>query len=243
VRWNLLYAAELAADPDYGCSSDEAAEWVKLAGKIYIPHSGGLIEQYDGFFKKEDVLVTEFDENQMPVWPEGVDITKLSNYQLVKQADVIMLLHLLDGEFTPEQMKENYIFYENRTMHKSSLSPSMYALMGARTGQYGKAYANFMRTVMTDIADNQGNTAHGIHAAAAGGAWCAMFYGFCGISADNDGRLNINPWLPDKWYSINVNFKYRGRSLRLICSTENAKLERLSGDVLTAVINGKVVEV
>jgi len=221
VKWNMLYAAELSDD------TEEAKIWIKMAEKIFIPRSGGLIEQYDGFFKKKDVLVTEFDENHMPLWPEGVDITKLSNYQLVKQADVIMLMHLLDGEFTPEEMQKNYIYYENRTMHKSSLSPSMYALLGVRTGQYGKAYTNFMRTVMTDIADNQGNTAHGIHAAAAGGAWCAMFYGFLGVKVDKNGELTVNPWLPEKWKKITMNFYFRGERMRLTCTKDGFELENL----------------
>jgi len=245
ARWNLRYAAELAAE--YGAGSGvtdkEANIWVDVADKICVPRSGGLIEQYDGFFKKQDVLITEFDANQMPLWPEGVDITKLGKYQIVKQADVVMLMHLLGEEFTPEEMKENYIYYENRTMHKSSLGPSMYALMGARTGQHGKAYANFMRTVLTDIADNQGNTAHGIHAAAAGGAWCAVFYGFCGIGVDAAGNLVIDPWLPEKWNGITMNFHFLGRRLRLTVTHGEVKLERLSGpEGLTATVNGGAVE-
>jgi kojibiose phosphorylase len=225
VRWNLRYAAELAAK--HGVSPEEAAGWTAMAEKILVPRSGGLIEQYDGFFDKIDVSITEFDANQMPLWPDGVDITKLSNYRLVKQADVIMLTHLLREEFTPEEMKENYIYYENRTMHKSSLSPSMYALMGTRTNQHGKAYTNFMRTVLTDIADNQGNTAHGIHAAAAGGAWCAMFYGFCGVRVDAGGSLTVNPWLPEKWNNITMNFYFKGERMRLTCTRGGAKLEKI----------------
>jgi kojibiose phosphorylase len=242
AQWNIRYAAECARQLGIDC--DETEAWEDIAEKIYIPISenGRIIEQFEGYFGLEDKLIEAFDENNMPLWPEGVDITALNNYTLVKQADVIMLLHLLNEQFDLETMRENYIYYENRTMHKSSLGPSIYALMGVKTGQHAKAYDNFHRTVMTDIADNQGNSSEGIHAAAAGGSWLAVFYGFCGAGVSADGGLSIDPWLPRQWQSIKLNFFFKSRHLRLAVTADGAHIERLSGpDGLKVIVSGKEI--
>ena len=230
AQWNLRYAAQIAAGTTI--SEKEIDFWREVADKIHIPKAAcadGLIEQFEGYFELEDVLVTDFDENQMPLWPKNVDTANLGLYTLIKQADVVMLLHLLGEQFSPETMRENYIYYEKRTAHKSSLGSSTYALMGAKTGQHGKAYTNFYRSVISDLANIHGNTAEGLHAASAGGAWCAAFYGFCGVGFSPSGQLSIDPWLPDKWQSIKLNFNFLGRRLALFVTQDDVVLSRISG--------------
>lgn len=248
AQWNIRYALQCAhtlgnANPE---TVSEMASWEETAQKIYIPRSddGMLIEQFDGYFKLEDRVIEAFDDKSMPIWPPDVDIAALNQYTLLKQADVVMLMHLLGELFTLETMKENYSYYEKRTMHKSSLGPSTYALMGAKTGQHDKAYANFSRTVMVDLADNQGNAVHGLHAAGAGGAWCTVFYGFCGAGFNSQGYMCIDPWLPERFQSIRMHFYLQGRFLRLTVTQGGAKVERLEGEAgLKLYISGKEVVV
>jgi trehalose/maltose hydrolase-like predicted phosphorylase len=57
------------------------------------------------------------------------------------------------------------------------------------------------------------------------------------------GRLTIDPWLPEHWSAIRMNFLFQGRLLRLTATREGTRVERLSGDELLLVLAGKEVAV
>jgi kojibiose phosphorylase len=126
-----------------------------------------------------------------------------------------MLMLVLPEEFSQEEMKANYEYYERRTMHKSSLSPSMYSIMGLKVGDTHNAYKYFMKTLLVDLEDNQGNTNNGFHAASAGGAWQCVVNGFGGMTLESDGFLNFSPWLPENWKTLTFNIVYRGSKIKV----------------------------
>lgn len=117
----------------------------------------------------EEVLIEEYDENDWPIRPKKLNEMSKSQTQIIKQADVVMLLYLMGEEFDEETIRENYIYYEKRTLHGSSLSPSIYAIMGLRTGDTSKAYRYLRRSAFINLLDLQKNTREGIHAANTGG--------------------------------------------------------------------------
>jgi kojibiose phosphorylase len=184
--------------------------WKTIEEKMYIPTSkdGKLIEQFEGYFNMSDIEITEFDENDMPVWPDFKGL-KYTETQLIKQPDVIQLMIMLGAEFRDDLKKENYEYYEKRTMHKSSLSPSVYSIMGLSVGDTTNAYKYFMKTISTDLKDNQGNTDFGIHSASTGGSWQTAIMGFGGLSVDKEEVLNIKPWIPEHWNEMNFNINWR----------------------------------
>ena len=198
--------------------------WEIIAEKVYIPKSedGMIIEQFEGYFDLADIEITEYDENEMPVWPDFKG-NKLGETQLVKQADVVQLMIMLPEEFSEEVKKANYEYYEKRTMHKSSLSPSMYSILGLAVGDRHNAYKYFMKTIYTDLEDNQGNTDFGLHAAATGGSWQSAIMGFVGLAVNKDGLLNINPWLPEEWTGLSFNINWNGS--RVAISVMQDKIE------------------
>ena len=157
----------------------EITSWEKKADKIYIPRDpqSKIIEQFEGYFNLDEYEITKYDQNGMPEWPDRVDTTNLNKSTLLKQPDLLMLMYLIPEEFTFEEIKENYDFYEKRTMHRSSLSSSIHSLLGISVHEYDHAYDYFRKTLFTDLSDNQGNTVLGIHAASAGGAWLDCSYG------------------------------------------------------------------
>lgn len=212
-------------------TNEEIEKWKKVKEKIYIPYekSKKLIEQFEGYFDKKDYVIDKFDENNMPIWPEGVDITKLGDTQLIKQADVVMLMLLLGEEFDEETKRINYEYYGKRTMHKSSLSPSMYAIMGLKVGDHKNAYQSFMRSANVDLVDNQGNTKEGFHAASAGGTWQVAVFGFGGMEIDKEEILNINPWLPEKWDKLSYKVFWKGNLIEVIVTKEDVSLKKLRG--------------
>ncbi|HOB16748.1 MAG TPA: glycosyl hydrolase family 65 protein [Defluviitoga sp.] len=253
AKWNLSKAFEISKllkekDPikyerlcvDLGLSEKDFIRWNNISDKIYIPRYNGtkLIEQFEGYFNLKDYIITEWDKNRMPVWPKGVELDKLNKTQLVKQADVVMLLLLLEDEFDDETKKINYEYYEKRTMHKSSLSPSMYSIMGLKVGDTHNAYEYFIKTVMTDLEDNQGNSEYGLHAASTGGSWQCVVFGFGGLSVDEEGVLNFKPWLPEQWEELSFKVTWRGAKLKvdilrdkiIFLSDQNLKIKVFSED-------------
>jgi kojibiose phosphorylase len=185
--------------------------------RIIYDEKSGIYEEFDGYFRLKDITVTEFDGNGMPVIRnESEEVLRspdlerwVADTQLIKQADVVMLQYLLNEDFDSESKCRNFTYYEERTTHKSSLSPSIYAAMGVEVGETERAYRNFMRTAQVDLVDSQGTTDQGIHAAAMGGTWQAAINGFAGMRV-RDGKLSFDPHLPDQWQSMKFKIKWHG---------------------------------
>ncbi|MFL0267458.1 glycoside hydrolase family 65 protein [Candidatus Clostridium radicumherbarum] len=215
-----------------GLNNKDLEAWENIQNKMYIPRSkdGMLIEQFEGYFNLKHYPITEHDENGMPIWPDDVRLDRLGETQLIKQADVIMLMLMLREEFDEDTRRENYRYYEKRTMHKSSLSPSMYSIMGLSVGDTQNAYRYFMKAIMTDLDDNQGNSELGLHAANTGGAWQSAVFGFGGLSVDKDQKLNLNPWLPKEWKGISFNINWRGSILTISVREKEIELSS-TGDI------------
>lgn len=207
---------------DWGIAAQACARWTAAADELLNPFdlpAEGIVEQFKGYFSLPDWPITSWDSNGMPEWPGGLDLAALGNTRLLKQPDVIQVFALLPEDFSAEFMHANYNFYEQRTMHKSSLSPSIHAMVGVRLGETARAYEYFMKTVQTDLVDNQGNAGLGFHAASAGGAWQAAICGFGGFSIGrNPAGMPlpvINPWLPSHWHTLRYNLQWRHASIQI----------------------------
>ena len=154
---------------------EELESWSRVREKMYLPKGkeNGLLEQFEGYFDLKDVTIEAYDENDWPIRPEILRTVPKTQTQIIKQADVVMLLHLLGEEFDEETKRKNYTYYEKRTLHGSSLSPSIYSVMGLHVGDETKAYRYLRRAAFIDLTDLQKNTREGIHAANAGG--CLLY--------------------------------------------------------------------
>ena len=229
AQWHLDKAAEVFArleeDSNFdhgaltgklGLGQAEVSNWSSVASKIYIPADPekNLVEQFEGYFELEDLPITQWDENHMPLYPEGQDHFSLNGTMLLKQPDVIMLMYMLPDEFSAAAKKANFEFYEKRTMHKSSLSPAIHAIMGIETGDHSSAQRYFERSAYVDLANNQGNTADGIHIASAGGSWQAAVCGFGGFRVRH-GQMSFDPWLPDSWQELSFALRWKGSKLKV----------------------------
>lgn len=195
---------ELAAISDrLGLSPDEPAAWALAAERLKRPHGDdpGLVEQFDGYLQRLDVPITEWDENDMPRYPQGYHHFNCEETQLLKQPDVVMLSFLFPQMWTLQTQKVNFDFYEARTLHKSSLSPSIHAIVGLQVGDSRMAERYFTRSAFVDLDDNQGNTDEGMHIASAGGTWQIAVHGFAGFRLVED-RLRFVPNLPASWHRL-----------------------------------------
>ena len=194
AKWNLLIAYKMYRKikksgtgifrrlvKKIGLSAREPGQWKNIAARISINmNKQQVIEQFEGYFRKKRVKITSWDENSMPIVTQKMTPRDYAKTQLVKQADVIMLLYLLSDVFSRRTKKVNYEYYIARTIHKSSLSLPICALMAIDMGDKNRGYQFFNTALHTDISDVHNNTDEGIHAACMGGTWQALINGFAG---------------------------------------------------------------
>lgn len=103
------------------------------------------------------------------------------------------------------------------------------------------AFELFGKCCEVDLGENTDNSDNGIHSASIGGIWLAVAMGFGGVRATKDGLI-IEPILPEEITSYSLPITYRGTKYRLNVSSGSVKVERISGEPQTVILNGKTVE-
>jgi trehalose/maltose hydrolase-like predicted phosphorylase len=212
ARWNLRRAAAAASGyvPDL-----ELRHWLQLADSLidgYDPETG-VYEQFAGFHRLEPLIVADIARR-----PIAADLLlgheRVAGAQVLKQADVLMLHHLVPEAVAPGSLESNLAYYEPRTAHGSSLSPAIHAALFARAGRFGAALEALKLSCRLDVDDLTGTTSGGLHLATMGGVWQALVFGFGGVRASADG-LTVDPCLPEAWNALELNLKFRDQPVRI----------------------------
>ena len=202
--------------------------WREIQEKLYLPkpdEKNKLIEQFDGYFKLEDIFPLELskrliDPDEYWGWPNGIAV----DTQVLKQADVLQTFAVLKN-FPKEVIQSNYDYYEPRTEHGSSLSPSVHAQVACQAGYPDKAYQYFQEAASIDMYNaskkylSGGSFLGGIHTAACGATWLMIIQGFAGFYID-DENLIFNPCLPVSWKSISFCLQVRQNKLEITINQE-----------------------
>ncbi|MFP5020478.1 glycoside hydrolase family 65 protein [Pseudonocardia phyllosphaerae] len=229
---------------ELGVDDDEVAGWADTAARIVDPvvRPDGVVEQFTGYFDRLDVPIESWDENDMPRYPAGYHHFNCEPTMLLKQPDVLMLMYLLPDEYDEAARRANFEFYEERTLHKSSLSPSIHAIIGLQVGDPSMAVRYFERSGYVDLDDNQGNTADGMHIAAAAGTWQIAVHGFGGMRVLG-GRPTFAPQLPERWERLRFTVRWRGDAIRVDLGHDASTftLDAAPGTSLTIVVDGAEV--
>jgi len=148
--------------------------------------------------------------------------------QIIKQADVIMLLYLLGNRYTKEIKEVNWRYYEPRTEHGSSLSTMAYALVAADIGMADWAYRFFLRTAFIDLDAKGVYSNHGVHPCSLGGAWLTVVHGFLGVRLENRGIVCKTPRLPKAWTSLRFALRWHGAKVAIACDGQKLTLTAVS---------------
>jgi trehalose/maltose hydrolase-like predicted phosphorylase len=228
ARWNLRRAAAAAEAAERRgeparADAAERARWRQLADKLVDNYDAdsGLYEQFSGFSRLEPLIIEEV----APRRPIAADLLlgaeRVRRSQIIKQADVLMLHHLVPDEVEPGSLDPNLRFYEPRTAHGSSLSPAIHASLFARSRDYGRALDALRIASRIDLDDLTGSTAAGLHVATMGGLWQAFGFGFAGFQPRPD-RLRIDPRLPHAWAALELRVRFHGN--RLVVRIEHGLL-------------------
>ena len=245
---NLRAAAEAAERyPEIARGLDvdeeETAAWRDAAAAMLIPYDEqlGVHPQAESFTQHE---VWDFEGTTSEQYPLLLHFPYFDLYrkQVVKQADLVLALHLCGDSFTAEQKLANFDYYEPLTVRDSSLSACTQAVVAAEVGYLKLAYAYFREAALIDLDDLEHNVRDGVHIASLAGAWTAAVAGFGGMR--DEGEVAQLPTAPTRrrsagWRSGSVIATPRSRSRS---SPTHATYSLLSGERAQLGHYGSVVE-
>jgi trehalose/maltose hydrolase-like predicted phosphorylase len=178
----------------------------------------GLIEQHEGFLSLSRAPDERAGHDELAWQRDRME------WRDVKQADVVMLMSLLEPQFTPEQRLGNYRLYEPLTRHLSSLSEAVHSVVARRLGLHEEADSYLRRAIAIDLDDSRDNRASGLHMATQGGLWQAVAIGCAGVRAGATA-LEIDPHLPPGWTRLRFRIAYRGVPLLLTLVPDEIEIE------------------
>lgn len=221
----------------FGATDEELAAFKECAEKMYIPYDERtkLFEQHDGFFRLPHVSVKDIPVTDFPLYHHW-SYDRIYRNDMIKQPDVLMFMLLFGGDFSFEQKKANYEYYEPRCIHESSLSPSVHSILASELKKHGEALGFFGFAARLDLDDYNRNTCEGLHTTSIAAAWLNIVYGFGGVRSDGQ-TLVINPSIPEIWrgYSFKLNYK---NSLITVAVSKDKAVISVDGSV-EAVVCGK----
>jgi alpha,alpha-trehalose phosphorylase len=244
AQQNLAAAADAAgrhptAAEALGVTLEEAAVWGAAADTMYVPYDEelGVHPQSDGFTNHE---VWDFESVRPDQYPIFLHFPYFDIYrkQVIKQADLVLAMHLRPDAFTEAEKARNFAYYEGITVRDSSLSAGTQAVLAAEVGHLELAYDYLAESVLVDLKDLHKNTGAGLHLAALAGGWSALVAGFGGFRAVR-GALTFAPRLPADITRFAFHLWYRRRCLRVVATHEEATYAVLTGDELSLTHHGE----
>jgi alpha,alpha-trehalose phosphorylase len=235
ARDNLLAAADVAERyPDrareLGVTAEESASWRDAARSMYIPYDEalGVHPQAEGFTRHQvwDFAGTSADQYPLLLHFPYFDLYRK---QVVKQADLVLAMHMCGSEFTAEQKARNFDYYEPLTVRDSSLSACTQAVIAAEVGHLDLAFDYLGEAALMDLHDLEQNTRDGVHIASLAGAWVALVGGFAGLR-HWAGQVSFAPRLPEGLNRLAFSLMLRGQRLRVEVTQASARYLLADGD-------------
>ncbi|WP_234122058.1 glycoside hydrolase family 65 protein [Clostridium hydrogenum] len=252
ATWNLKYTIkviELLKDKysaEYknlenklNLKAEEIEQWKDVINKMYFPYSEelGIFLQQDGYLDKEQILVKDLSPENLPL-NQKWSWDRILRSCFIKQADVLQGLYLLDDKFSVEVKKRNFDFYEQRTVHESSLSPCIHSIIAAEVGYEDKAYDLYLRTARLDLDNYNNDTVDGLHITSMAGTWMSIVHGFGGLRI-KDNTLSLNPFIPKAWTKYSFKVLFRNHLIKVSVSASNITLEQQNGETFSLLVKNK----
>jgi maltose phosphorylase len=224
-------------------SQAELVRWRDVADKMFIPYSEEtkLFEQHVGYFDLPHVDIDAIPETDFPLY-HSWSYDRIYRNDMIKQPDVLMFMLLYNGSFSAEQKLANYAFYEPRTIHESSLSPSVHSILAIELGRYDEAYNFFEFATRIDLDNYNRNTNEGLHTTALAAAWMNIVYGYGGLRSDG-GQLLMNPVLPKEWQSLEFGVRVQNSVVRVKLTPEGTSIKVVSGPAVKLNVWGAAYEI
>ena len=241
---NLIAAADVAERNmerarELGADTEEAASWRDAAAAMMIPYDErrGIHPQAEGFLEHKR---WDFEAMKPEDYPLLLNYPYFQLYraQVVKQADLVLALHLCGDAFTDEEKARNFDYYEGLTVRDSSLSACTQAVVAAEVGHLDLAYDYCREAALMDLDDLEHNTRDGVHIASLAGAWIALVAGFGGMR-DHGGTLSFKPRLPGPLARLAFRLRVRDSTLAVEVGRESATYTLRDGSPIEIVHHGR----
>ena len=193
----------------------ESAFWQQIVSQMHFPEDQdlGIFLQQDGYLDKEQILASELPVSERPI-NQHWSWDRILRSCFIKQADVLQGMYFFEDDFTEEQFRNNFDFYEPRTVHESSLSPCIHVILASKLKMPEKAYELYLRTSRLDLDDYNHEVHEGLHITSMAGTWLSVVEGFGGMRVRND-QLHFDPLIPDTWKSLKFRVHFRGRLIEV----------------------------
>ena len=220
-------------------SEAEVAEWDRCAKGMVIPfdETFGIHPQDEKFLFSElwDLENTPADKFPLLLHFHPLVIYR---FQVLKQADVVLALFLQGDEFTLEEKRADFEYYDPITTGDSTLSGVVQSVIAAEVGYQDMAMQYFLTGLYVDLADLHANARDGVHIASTGGVWNALVFGFGGLR-DYHGNISFDPRLPRDWESMRFPLQIRGSRLRVLLERNSITFDVETGGPVELSVRGQ----
>lgn len=222
-----------------GFEEHETERWKDIAGNMYFPviEKERVFAQQDGYMDKEQITTDNLDPSQRPI-NQHWSWDRILRSCFIKQADTLQGIYLFEENYDTETIARNFKFYEERTVHESSLSPCVHVILASRIDKMDKAYELYLRTSRLDIDDYNHEAHEGLHITSMAGTWMAVVEGFGGKQVINN-QLVLSPQIPKQWKSYSFKILWRGSQLKVYADNKRCVVTNESNVEANVVLCGK----
>ena len=218
----------------------EADRWKDISDNMYFPKHPyqDIFLQQDNFLDKNLMSASTINENQRPI-NQHWSWDRILRSPFIKQADVLQGFYFFEDQFDKASLERHFNFYEPLTVHESSLSPCIHAILAMRLGKKDKAYDFYLQTSRLDLDDYNNELEEGLHITSMAGTWLSIIEGFGGLRVIND-QIHINPMLPDAWKAFSFKINFRGTIVKIKASEEKISVKHNNKDLIVY-CNGSLI--
>ena len=222
---------------------EEVATWRHIIANMYFPadEKRGVFLQQEGFLDKELRTVDTLSQADKPL-NQKWSWDRILRSCFIKQADVLQGIYFFAEDFDTETLRRNFDFYEPMTVHESSLSACVHAILAARLGKHDMAYGMYLRTARLDLDDYNNDTEDGLHITSMAGTWMAFVEGFGGMRAE-DGMLSFSPYLPKGWTAYSFKIRWREFLIQVKVDEKSTTILNLTDIPLRLRLNGGIYSI
>jgi maltose phosphorylase len=252
ANWCMQYTAECAQ----WISQNHPAEFTNLSNKtqfhldaetqawnhinqhLYLPQDDtlGVFVQHDGFMEKELIPVKDLSPAQRPI-NQKWSWDRILRSVYIKQADVLQGLYFFEDNFDHDTHVRNFKFYEQFTVHESSLSPCVHSILAAKIGETDKAYEMYLRTARLDLDNYNNDTEDGLHITSMAGSYLSIVQGFGGLRIKNQ-TLHLNPHCPSQWEGYGFQILLNNEPVKIEVTPQGCTITNLGSRTLPIHIGG-----
>jgi len=218
----------------------ETDQWKDIIDKMYFPKHPyqDIFLQQDNFLDKNLMPASAINKDQRPI-NQHWSWDRILRSPFIKQADVLQGFYFFEDQFDKDSLERHFNFYEPLTVHESSLSPCIHAILAMRLGKKDKAYDFYLQTSRLDLDDYNNELEEGLHITSMAGTWLSIIEGFGGLRVIND-QIHINPKLPDAWEAFSFKINFRGTIVKVEASKEKITVKHNNKDLIVY-CNGSLI--